>query len=179
MPAVKIALRTLIERHADSPSLLAELNRIFLDNLPPASYFTLIYAVFDPAAGRVVHVNAGHPPALHLVAASGVAEWLTTEGPAVGLLHEGVRFEAAERAFDPGDVFVFYTDGISETEGPAGLDFGRERVEAAVRGASGVSAAAIVAAVHGAAEAFRQGATRADDATVIAVRIPPTAEGSR
>jgi len=42
MPAVKIALRTLAERHADSGSLLAELNRIFLDNLPPASYFTLI-----------------------------------------------------------------------------------------------------------------------------------------
>ena len=30
-------VRTLAERHADSGSLLAELNRIFLDNLPPAS----------------------------------------------------------------------------------------------------------------------------------------------
>lgn len=33
MPAVKIALRTLAERDADSGSLLAELNRILLDNL--------------------------------------------------------------------------------------------------------------------------------------------------
>lgn len=178
MPAVKIAIRALIERHADTPSLLAELNRVFLDNLPPASYFTLVYAVFDAAACRIVHTNAGHPPALHLVAASGVAEWLTTEGPAVGLLHEGVTFEAAERVFEPGDVFVFYTDGITEAEDPAGLDFGRERVAAAARGVSGGSAAAIVAAVHAAADAFRQGAPRGDDATVIAVRIPRAAEGS-
>jgi sigma-B regulation protein RsbU (phosphoserine phosphatase) len=170
MPAVKIALRTLVARHAESADLLAELNRIFLDNLPPASYFTLIFAVFDPARGRLVHANAGHPPALHL-RAKGAAEWLSAEGPAVGLLHEHVRFETAELAFGPGDVFVFYTDGITEAEDARGLDFGRERVAEAARGARG-SAAAVVAAVHAAADTFRGDAPRGDDATVIAVRVP-------
>jgi sigma-B regulation protein RsbU (phosphoserine phosphatase) len=170
MPAVKIALRTLVARHAESAGLLAELNRIFLDNLPPASYFTLIYAVFDPARGRLVHANAGHPEALHLDAA-GAARWLSAEGPAVGLLHEHVRFETAELAFEPGDVFVFYTDGITEAEGAAGAEFGRERLAEAARGARG-SAAAVVAAVHAAADGFRSEAARGDDATVIAVRVP-------
>jgi serine phosphatase RsbU (regulator of sigma subunit) len=170
MPAVKIALRTLVERHASTPDLLGELNRIFLDNLPPATYFTLIFAVFDPARRQLVCANAGHPPALRLRGGN-AAEWLSSAGPAVGLLHEGVRFETADLAFEPGDVFVFYTDGITEAEDAAGADFGQERLVAAVRAAGG-SAAAVVASLHEAAAAFRGGALCADDATVIAVRVP-------
>lgn len=172
MPAVKIALRTLVERHAATEDLLAELNRIFLDNLPPASYFTLIYAVFDAGGRRLVYANAGHPPALRL-RGSGEAEWLSAEGPAVGLLHGDVRFEANELRFDPGDVFVFYTDGITETADAAGLDFGQDRIAEAARGGAQRSAAEVVAAVHAAADAFRGAAGRSDDATVIAVRVPP------
>jgi serine phosphatase RsbU (regulator of sigma subunit) len=173
MPAVKIALRTLVERHADAAEMLTELNRIFLDNLPPASYFTLVLAEFDPAAGRLVHANAGHPPALHLRAATGAAEWLTTEGPAVGLLHDSVRFEAAERRFEPGDVFVLYTDGITEATDAEGHAFGTHHLEQAAWTGASVSAEAVVAGVHAAADAFRGERPREDDATVIAVRIPP------
>jgi sigma-B regulation protein RsbU (phosphoserine phosphatase) len=170
MPAVKIALRALVERHAAIPDLLAELNRVFLDNLPPASYFTLVLAVFDPSRALVVHANAGHPPVLRLRADGGL-EWLSAEGPAVGLLHEDVRFETAELPVAPGDVFVFYTDGITEAEDEAGSEFGRDRLAAAARGASG-SSAGVVAAVHAAAAGFRGAAPCADDATVIAVRVP-------
>jgi sigma-B regulation protein RsbU (phosphoserine phosphatase) len=175
MPAVKIALRMLAQRRAPVDELLGELNRIFLDNLPPASYFTLVGGVFDPAAGRVTYANAGHPPALHLKARGGEEAWLTSEGPAIGLLHEAVRFETVEVPFEPGDVFVFYTDGITEAEDPSGADFGRERLAAAVRGAAGQGAAAVVAAVHGAVDAFRGAGLRGDDATVIAVRAAPVA----
>ena len=172
MPAVKIALRTLAERQASTRELLGELNRVFLDNLPPASYFTLVYAVFDAAAGRLVYANAGHLPALHLKARGGEEAWLTSEGPAVGLLHDNVQFEATDVRFEPGDLFVFYTDGITEAEDPGGADFGRERLAATVRSVAGQPAEAIVAAVHGAVDAFRGPAPRGDDATVIVVRVP-------
>ena len=171
MPAVKIALRTLAQRQASIGELLGELNRIFLDNLPPASYFTLVYGVFDASAMRLVYANAGHPPALHLKARRGEEAWLMTEGPAVGLLHEDVRFETVEVPFAPGDVFVFYTDGITEAEDPSGADFGRERLAATVRSCAGQSAEAVVSALHGAVDAFRGSAPRGDDATVIVVRV--------
>ena len=155
MPAVKIALRTLAERQAPIGELLGELNRVFLDNLPPASYFTLVYAVFDAAAGRLVYANAGHPPPLHLKARGHEEAWLMPEGPAVGLLHEDVRFETVEVRFEPGDLFVFYTDGITEAEDPGGADFGRERLAATVRAVAGQPAETVVSAVHGAVDAFR------------------------
>ena len=175
MPAVKIALRALAARNVSTSDLLAELNRVFLDNLPPASYFTLVYGVFDAAAGRLVYANAGHPPALHLKARGGEAAWLMTEGPAVGLLHEDVRFETIEVRVEPGDLFVFYTDGITEAEDPSGADFGQGRLVAAVRPVGDQAAEAVVAAVHGAVDAFRGPGPRADDATVIAVRVPVAA----
>ena len=94
------------------------------------------------------------------------------EGPAVGLLHQDVRFETAEARFEPGDRFVFYTDGITEAEDPAGADFGRERLAAAVRSVAGQPAEAVASAVHGAVDGFRGPAPRGDDATVIVVRVP-------
>lgn len=172
MPAVKIALRTLAERRTPIRELLGELNRVFLDNLPPASYFTLVYSVFDAAAGRLVYANAGHPPTLHLRAPHGEEAWLRTEGPAVGLLHEDVQFDTVDVPFGPGDVFVFYTDGITEAEDPSGDDFGRERLVATVRSVAGQSAEAIASAVHDAVDAFRGSGPHGDDATVIVVRLP-------
>jgi serine phosphatase RsbU (regulator of sigma subunit) len=174
MPAVKIALRTLAERQAPIGELLGELNRIFLDNLPPASYFTLVYGVFDAAAGRLVYASAGHPPTLHLSANRGEEAWLRSEGPAVGLLHEDVRFETVDVTFGPGDLFVFYTDGITEAEDPSGADFGRERLAATVRSVAGQPAEAVVSAVHAAVGAFRGSGPDGDDATVIVVRVPPS-----
>ena len=66
-----------------------------------------------------------------------------------------MRFETVEVRFEPGDLFVFYTDGITEAEDPSGADFGRERLAATVRAVAGQPAEAVVSAVHGAVDAFR------------------------
>ena len=95
-------------------------------------------------------------------------------GNAVGLLHEDVRFETVDVTFGPGDLFVFYTDGITEAEDPSGADFGRERLAATVRSVAGQPAEAVVSAVHAAVGAFRGSGPDGDDATVIVVRVPPS-----
>lgn len=172
MPAVKIALRTLAARPLSIGEILRELDATFLDNLPPASYFTLFYGVLDPDGRQMVFANAGHLPALHLRARTGEAAWLEAEGPAVGLLDHNAVFATAVVQFEPGDLFVFYTDGITEAEEASGLDFGRDRIAAIVREHRGQSAEAIVAAVHGAVDAFRGPGPRSDDATVIVARVP-------
>jgi serine phosphatase RsbU (regulator of sigma subunit) len=172
MPAVKIALRTQAARRAGIGDVLGELNRIFLDNLPPASYFTLVYGVFDPAAGRFEYANAGHCPALRLRCADGQAEWLSTGGPAVGLIDEHADYTTAHAEVAPGDVFVFYTDGITEAEDLAGDEFGRERLAAIAARKRACTAAQIVEAIHDAVDAHRVPGPRSDDATVIVARVP-------
>ena len=171
MPAVKIAQRTLATSARPIVGALDRLNQIFLDNLPSNSYFTLFYGVFDVEASRLTWANAAHLPVLHFEARSGAVTWLDSTGGAVGLL-PGTTYETRELTFAPGDVFVFYTDGITETHGAADEEFGRERLAAVVRERQGQPAAGLVAAVHDVVEAFRADGAAGDDATVIVVRIP-------
>jgi serine phosphatase RsbU (regulator of sigma subunit) len=56
---VKIALRTLAARRLSIAEMLRELDATFLDNLLPASYFTLFYGVLDPGGRPMVYANAG------------------------------------------------------------------------------------------------------------------------
>jgi len=171
MPAVKIALRTLVSQYYRLSDILRQLNGIFVENLPPASYFTMVCAVFDAERARLVYSNAGHLPALHLRAATGEAAWLSTGGTVVGLLPD-VEFATGEVAFEPGDVFVFYTDGITEVQDARGLDFGRERLATLARECGGRPAHEFVSAIHSAVDRFRGAEPQADDATVIVVRVP-------
>jgi sigma-B regulation protein RsbU (phosphoserine phosphatase) len=120
----------------------------------------------------MVYANAGHLPALHLRARTGEAAWLEPGGPAVGLLTHDLGFRTASAPLDAGDVFVFYTDGITEAEDASGADFGRDRLAAVVRAHRDESAETIVAAVHEAADAFHGPGPRSDDATVIVARVP-------
>lgn len=172
MPAVKIALRTLVSEYYALSDILRQLNGIFVENLPPASYFTMVCAVFDAERSRVVYSNAGHLPVLHVRATTGEVVWLATGGTAVGLLPD-VEFETGQVEFRPGDVFVFYTDGITEAYDVGGLHFGGERLATLVGEHRGRPAQEIVSVIHATVDRFRAaGEPPPDDATVIVVRVP-------
>jgi sigma-B regulation protein RsbU (phosphoserine phosphatase) len=171
MPAVKIALRTLVSEYYRLSDILRQLNATFVENSPSASYFTMACAVFDPERTRMVYSNAGHLAVLHFRAVSGEVDWLTTGGPPVGLL-PGVEFDTGEVEFAPGDVFVFYTDGLTESHDAQGFDFGRERLATLVRQDRDRPAAELVSVLHAGVDRFRGAEPQIDDATVIVVRVP-------
>jgi serine phosphatase RsbU (regulator of sigma subunit) len=171
MPAVKIALRTLVSEYYRLSDILRQLNATFVENSPQASYFTMACAVFDPARARLVYSNAGHLALLHFKASPGEVDWLTTGGPPVGLL-PGVEYDTGEVDFGPGDVFVFYTDGITEAHDHQGFDFGRDRLANLVAQHRSRSAADLVALLHAGVDRFRGAEPQVDDATVIVVCVP-------
>jgi sigma-B regulation protein RsbU (phosphoserine phosphatase) len=103
---------------------------------------------------------------------SGEADLLHVGGPAVGLIDGAVVYETAVAEMAPGDVFVFYTDGITEAENESGADFGRERLVDLVQSCRGRRADAVVTAIHDAVEGFAGPLARGDDATVIVARVP-------
>lgn len=122
----------LYERRADGwtpaapATVVANLNRRF--QLDPAApqYFTLFYAVLDPASWRVRYASAGHPPAV-LVPRDGEPRLIAATGPPVGLV-DGAVFGQAEIDLGPGDRLLVFTDGLSEAEGPDHVELGVERI---------------------------------------------------
>jgi serine phosphatase RsbU (regulator of sigma subunit) len=106
--------------------LLCVVNQLFFENTPPSAYATLLFAEYDGRA-RVLHfANCGHPPAL-LLRADGVVEKLTSTGTVLGLFQEW-NCAIEKRQLFPGDMFVLYTDGITESCNQLEEEFGEQRL---------------------------------------------------
>jgi phosphoserine phosphatase RsbU/P len=126
---------------------------------------TALFLVLDPASGRLVFSNAGHPPPLRLGAGGG-GEWLTGAlAPPLGTAWEGR--ELAEAVLAPGDRLLLYTDGLVERRDVT-LDDGLQRLLDAAGSTS--AAAGLDGLVDGVLGALVDGdAGFDDDVAVLAV----------
>ncbi|MEM6454773.1 MAG: SpoIIE family protein phosphatase [Acidobacteriota bacterium] len=193
MASLRASLRALIPAVLSEPAaLLARLNRVLLETTPYNKFATVFYALLDPQAHSMVYANGGHCPPLHVQRARGTLEALQPTGPLVGMIDDAA-FDQRVVTCDPGDVFLLYTDGVSEltadTAG-AGELYGTERLSDAMQRAVGLapavarageadagdddaqpSAADVLAAVHRDMRHFVGGDVPFDDdCTMIVVR---------
>jgi anti-sigma regulatory factor (Ser/Thr protein kinase) len=74
----------------------------------------------------------------------------------------------------PGDILLFYSDGVTEAERERDEFFGTDRLEALVRQHAALPAAALAQAVVDAVDGFSRG-VRSDDLTLIVVKALPRA----
>jgi serine phosphatase RsbU (regulator of sigma subunit) len=119
-----------LSRIYESPArLLGEANRILSANMDPRSFITMTYAVVDTGRRTMTYARAGHNPLIHL--SEGVTHVLTPAGLGLGM-DRGERFEEileeAEVALEAGDVFLFFTDGLSEAMNARAELFGERRL---------------------------------------------------
>jgi sigma-B regulation protein RsbU (phosphoserine phosphatase) len=148
--------------------VLTSLNRILHERGLEEYYCTLCYAVFDLKKRVATFANSGLPYPLH-VSTAGVQR---VELPGVPLgSFPSSTYDEHTVDLKPGDVFVFYSDGISETFNAAGEEFGSDRVGQTVLQNLDKSAKEIVDAIFGTMQAFRAEAEQTDDQTVVVVKI--------
>lgn len=167
MASVHASLKALAGTAA--PALLMErLNTFLFESTQANKFVTLFYAELDPARSSLSYVTAGHVPPYH-IRADGSVSRLMAGGPALGLL-EGMAFEAGEVRLESGDVLAAVTDGATEALSPDELEFGDERVCAALLAARETSAAAMVDSLVGAASCWSGSAGRSDDLTALILK---------
>jgi serine phosphatase RsbU (regulator of sigma subunit) len=102
-------------------------DRLYLD-IPAHMFVTCLYAVLDPANGRLRYANAGHN--LPYVATNGVTE-LRATGMPLGAM-PGMTYEENETYLAPGDSILLHSDGLAEAHNPAGEMFGFPRLQKVV-----------------------------------------------
>jgi phosphoserine phosphatase RsbU/P len=148
--------------------VLTSLNRILHERGLEEYYCTLCYSVFDFKKRTATFANSGLPYPFHV---SG-DEIRPIELPGVPLGSFGAS-TYDERTVDllPGDLFVFCSDGISETFNEAGEEFGSSRVGRTALENRSLPAKDIVRAIFGAMQAFRGDAPQTDDQTVVVVKM--------
>jgi serine phosphatase RsbU (regulator of sigma subunit) len=144
-------------------------NDTIIEDAGSVSFVTLLYAVFDEQARTLTYVNAGHNPPV-LRRGDGTVETLEPTGPVIGFL-EDMEFEEVTITLWPGDLLVFYTDGVTEAENRDGVMFGEERLYAVIDAVAGRSAPEVAGAIRDAVTAFAGDAPQFDDITVVVLRI--------
>ena len=151
-----------------SPSaLLSLLNHQLYMSTPLEKYATLFLATYDDDARRLTFSNAGHLPPL-LLNSSGHIRRLEQGGTVVGLFEE-VRYDEGTVQLHSGDIFLAYSDGITEPENEFG-EFGEERLIELVHENRQRSLAQITEIVTAAVDDWIGAAEQPDDITLVLAR---------
>jgi sigma-B regulation protein RsbU (phosphoserine phosphatase) len=131
-------------------------------------FVSLIYSVWDEKSRTLRVANSGLPRPIYCH--EGRTQIVEATGLPLGLFEETDYDELTFHA-KPGDLFVFFSDGILDASNEAGELFGRERVERIVARHSQASADTLVKAIFEAAGEHAAGSDAFDDETVVAIRV--------
>jgi serine phosphatase RsbU (regulator of sigma subunit) len=168
MSATAAALRLEANRDRDMLGQVERLNTQIGAVSDPERYVTLLVAEIDTQNRKLRYVNCGHNPALLFRPKMGTFMRLDSSCPPIGLSPEESCALALEDLM-PGDVLVFYTDGVTEAEDRLGEEFGIERLSATVRSGSLLSAEGLMTNIYNAAADFC-GDHFGDDVTILVVK---------
>ncbi len=108
--------------------ILHDLNQLALDDLAQSHRFvTLFYSDFDARTRKLRFANAAHNPPLLWSAKSKSINRLDAPGLLIGLQPEA-EYGCGEIILQPGDVLLYYTDGVTEAPGISGERFDENRL---------------------------------------------------
>jgi len=109
--SLRAAFRTLARDHDRPARVLGLLSDAFHQEWQGAPYVTGIVARVDTADRTLAFANAGHPAGV-VIGRAGVRH-LEASGPPAGLLPGGTYAEQT-LPLEPGDICLFFSDGVTE-----------------------------------------------------------------
>ena len=138
MAELKGIILSLSQRHRSPRQLLIDVNRILAKHLDTRTFITITYAIVDLELRTLTYARAGHCPLIYIpgpYASERRAQVLLPDGMVLGLsLDVGHMFnqllEECTLPLGPGDLFLLYTDGITEAMNADGDCFGDGRLSA-------------------------------------------------
>lgn len=143
-------------------------NHLLMQDASNGMFVTLYYAIFE-ADGYMQGVNAGHNLPIRYRGADDELEFLPRGGHPLGWF-PNIPLRLYECQMQPGDVLVFYTDGLTEAENRHQEPYGDRRLKKVLRENAHRSAAQIKNAILDSVREFEEDAPPFDDLTLVVVR---------
>jgi sigma-B regulation protein RsbU (phosphoserine phosphatase) len=160
--------RRFMPERSTPAQLLGSINTILHERQLEEYYCTMCYAVFDMKRKTVTLANSGLP---YPVRVSGEnAEFVELPGVPLGSF-VGTTYDELSFPLNPGDVWVFCSDGVSEAMNECSQEFTPHRLMEVVKDARSQPASAIVQRIVSAVAEHRGGFPPNDDTTVVALKI--------
>jgi phosphoserine phosphatase RsbU/P len=171
MAVARSIARSEARDHQAPEAVMRETNRLVALDIPPRTFVALCYATLDVERRRLALANAGQLAPLRR-RADGQVEYLEVHGPTFPLgIGPDVAYVALDVDLEPGDVLVFYTDGIVEAQDSSRALFGFERLEALVCAHGYLPPPQLIERVLAAITDFIGPAPQHDDMTLVVLRV--------
>lgn len=158
--------RSLVTLNLTVSELVERANRIFCEGTLTTHFATLVCGAAD-SAGTVEICNAGH--CMPLVSHNNLVEQVPPTGMPLGLFCNS-EYTSRTYALKPGDSLLVYSDGVSDTLSVSGVEYGEARLQDIFRGQSRTVPGELIAAALKDVDAYRTGAPRVDDMTMMVVQ---------
>lgn len=139
------ALIRASSRQPDPSKAIEELN-YQISAHAQGTHLACFYALLDPAAHVLEYVNAGFNPPF-IVDSGGMVDTLGGGGVALGMLNR-MDLRSERIPFQPGDVLVMYSNGVTDITNSRNKPFGTERLITLVRNNRTHSASEILKALE-------------------------------
>jgi len=161
-------LHILARRRYAPSQLMMNLNETLVERKVDAQFVALLILLWDHRTREVRMANAGAVPPM--ICRSGQIILPRVEGVPLGLLehreYEETCFQAA-----PGDLILLYSDGISDQQNSAGVDYGRSRLATLIRKFWLDPPQSIVNKIFADLDEYTGGATPSDDQTLLVMKV--------
>jgi serine phosphatase RsbU (regulator of sigma subunit)/anti-sigma regulatory factor (Ser/Thr protein kinase) len=141
MATTRSLLRAAAGRLESPGMVLARVNEVLCDEIPPNMFVTCLYAILDPLSGVLHFANAGHDLPYHYH--RGGVDELRARGMPLGLM-PGMEYEEKEIVLAHGEGVLFYSDGLVEAHNRARDMFSFGRLQGLLGAGFGQGGSALV-----------------------------------
>jgi len=148
--------------------MLKLLNEALQERKLESQYVTMLYCVWNDDNRTLQVANAGAVPPIFC--RGGQITTMRAEGFPLGMFPEA-EYEEFSVATQPGDAFVFVSDGITDAENAQGEMYGTDRLTGILCGHRNFPAAQIAEAIFSDVARFQSGQPRFDDETILVLRV--------
>jgi phosphoserine phosphatase RsbU/P len=169
MAQLHATFRTLASLGLPLSGMMSLANRVFCEGALAGQYATLVCGSAS-RDGSVELASAGHHPVFWM--SSGRVVPLDSTALPLGMFGEG-EFQTRTARLAPGDSLFLFTDGLPESFGPSGAEFGLDRLVDCLSPLAGRPPADLISSVLAQVHKFRGGSPRYDDLSILALQRNP------
>ena len=168
MTVLWATVRAWAEQEGEIVSIITQTNRVMCQT-PGHAFVTFFLGDLNLDSGELHYVNAGHLPPVLCRLRTREAVRLEDGGTVLGLF-ESPTFQVGRSRLDRGDVLVAFTDGITESWGEGGVEFGEERVVEVVRSNAQLASQDLIDTILREVDRHTRGARPTDDRTLVVLK---------
>jgi serine phosphatase RsbU (regulator of sigma subunit)/putative methionine-R-sulfoxide reductase with GAF domain len=169
MTLTRTLMRAVVQEQRTASATLEKVNDLLLSDTPHGVFVTTLMGILDLRTGTFHYANAGHNLPVLRRSPDGEILFLEKGEMAMGVL-EHVQYTEHTVEIQPGDMVVFYTDGIPDALNHDQVSFGMERFIDVIRNVKNDGATQLLDAIDETLIVYSGSQIPTDDVTLIGLK---------